>query len=375
MKTKWFCLIGLLISVSAHSQVRLAKIFGDHMVLQRSQPIPVWGWASPNEKITVTLNNGFRDTRADKNGKWRLNLDPQPAGGPYDMKVAGKDSLVLHDVLVGEVWICSGQSNMEFQLRSALHADEEIANANYPQIRQIKIPNTASLTPKEDIPSGEWTVCSPATAADLTAVGYFFAREIQNRIHVPVGLINSSWGGTMVETWTSRGAFEKSPEFKSMIAGLPATSVETLAKQRRQDTEEKVRLMEKGITDSVPENQWKNPDYNSDAWPKMKIPGLWESWNAGLEDLDGIVWFRKLITLDDAEAAKPVILSLGKIDDNDQTFVNGTPVGSTRSYSAVRHYTVNPGIFKAGGNVIAVRVEDTGGGGGIYGDSADLNLI
>ncbi|HZK63474.1 MAG TPA: sialate O-acetylesterase [Puia sp.] len=375
MKIKLLCLFGLSISLSGYGQVRLAKIFGDHMVLQRSQPVLIWGWSSPNEKISVRMNKQVKEGKADKNGKWGVNLDPQPAGGPYDLTVVGKDSLVVHDVLVGEVWICSGQSNMEFELKSAMHAATEIREADYPQIRQIKIPETVSLVPKEDIPSGEWTVCSPQTAGDYTAVGYFFAREIQKRIKVPVGLINSSWGGTMVETWTSRGAFEKSPEFKSMIAGLPNTDIETLIKQRKHGLDDKIKTLEKGITDSVPESGWKNPDYNGEAWPKMKLPGLWEDQHLGLEELDGIVWFRRDITLDAEEAAKPVTLHLGTIDDNDETFVNGIAVGSTKSYDAVRHYTVPPGVFKAGRNVITVRVEDTNGGGGIYGDSAGLKLV
>lgn len=375
MKIKLLCLFGLSISLSGYSQVRLAKIFGDHMVLQRSQPVLIWGWSAPNEKISVRMNQQVKDGKADKNGKWGVNLDPQPAGGPYDLTVVGKDSLVVHDVLVGEVWICSGQSNMEFELKSAMHAAAEIREADYPQIRQIIIPKTVSLVPKEDIPSGEWTVCSPQTAGDYTAVGYFFAREIQKRIKVPVGLINSSWGGTMVETWTSRGAFEKSPEFKSMIAGLPNTDIETLIKQRKQGLDDKIKTLEKGVTDSVPESGWKDPDYNGEAWPKMKLPGLWEDQHLGLEELDGIVWFRRDITLDAEEAAKPVVLDLGTIDDNDETFVNGIAVGSTKSYDAVRHYTVAPGVFKAGRNVITVRVEDTNGGGGIYGDSAGVKLI
>jgi sialate O-acetylesterase len=373
MKIKLLCLF-LLGSFGAYSQVHPARIFNDHMVIQRSQPVPVWGWSSPNEEIVLEINKQVKSTRADKNGKWRITLDPQPAGGPYDLKIKGHDSVVLHDVLIGEVWICSGQSNMEFELSSAVHAAQEIRDARYPEIRQIKIPRTASIAPKEDIPGGQWTVCSPETAGDFTAVGYFFAREIQQRLHVPVGLINSSWGGTMVETWISRGAFEKSAEFKSMIAGVPNTGVEAVAKQRRQALEEKVRMLEKGITDSLPENEWKNPDYNSDAWPNMKIPGQWESQHMGLDELDGVVWFRKELTLDAAEASKPVVLNLGQIDDEDETYINGAVAGSTKSYSAERHYTVAPGVFKAGKNVIAIRVNDTGGGGGIDGDSASLNV-
>ena len=220
---------GLSISFSGYSQVRLAKIFGDHMVLQRSQPVPVWGWSSPNEKISVRMNKQVKEGKADKNGKWGVNLDPQPAGGPYDLTVVGKDSLVVHDVLVGEVWICSGQSNMEFELKSAMECRHRNQGSRLSgKSVRLKIPKTVSLVPKEDIPSGEWTVCSPKTAGDYTAVGYFFAREIQKRINVPVGLINSSWGGTMVETWTSRGAFEKSPEFKSLIASVPDKDFEAL---------------------------------------------------------------------------------------------------------------------------------------------------
>ena len=136
------------------------------------------------------------------------------------------------NVLIGEVWICSGQSNMEFQVRGVINASKEIQSADFSQIRQIKVPNTVSASPKDDISGGEWLVCSPQTVADFTAVGYFFARELYNQLHVPVGLINTSWGGTMVETWTSRGAFEKSDEFKSMIASMPAVDLEALSKQR-----------------------------------------------------------------------------------------------------------------------------------------------
>ena len=191
------------------------------MVIQRSQPVPIWGWSSANEKLVVVFDRQQKEVTADRTGKWRINLDPEPAGGPYELSIKGINSITIHDVMVGEVWLCSGQSNMEFELKSARNADAEIMTANYPEIRQIKIPLSASGIPKEDIPPAEWKVCSSKTASGFTAVGYFFAREIVKRLHVAVGLINSTWGGTMVETWTSRGAFEKSPEFKSMITNLP----------------------------------------------------------------------------------------------------------------------------------------------------------
>jgi sialate O-acetylesterase len=364
----------LLYAFTAHSQVKLAGIFGDHMVLQRDQPVPVWGWSSPNESLVVTINQQSKKTKADKKGNWRITLDPQSAGGPYDLSVNGKSSLVFHDVMIGEVWICSGQSNMEFNLKNVRNAAAEINTASYPEIRHIKIPNRISEIPVSDIVSASWETCSPSTAGNFTAVGYFFARELVKRLHVAVGLVNSSWGGTMVETWTSRGAFEKSPEFKEMINAVPSDDLTPVVLKKKEAMENQVKLLQKNINDTIPASEWKYPAYNSLAWPKMSVANLWENQHLGLADLDGIVWFRKEVDLSEKAAAKPVLLSLGKIDDNDSTYVNGKLVGTTYNYSASRQYTVPAGVFKAGKNIIAVRVEDTGGGGGFYDDSASVFL-
>jgi sialate O-acetylesterase len=359
---------------SGYCQVRLPGIFGDHMVIQRSQPVPVWGWSSPNEKLVVKFNQQTKETKADRNGKWRVTLDPEPAGGPFELSVFGRNSIVYHDVLVGEVWLCSGQSNMEFEVKFVRNADAEIMAANYPEIRHIKIITAVSSSPKEDIQPAEWKICSSKTAPDFTAVGYFFAREMVKRLHVPVGLINSTWGGTMVETWTSRGALEKSPEFKSVMASMPYKDFETAVKERRHRLEQQVNLIQKNIQDSMPENEWNKSEYNSQAWPKMSVSDIWENQHLGLDDLDGIVWFRKEVALDANSVQKPIILSLGKIDDFDETFVNGIRIGSTKNYEEKRIYHVAPGIFKEGKNIITVRVEDTGGGGGFYGDSSSIYL-
>ena len=374
MKGKLIFFFFLLHVSLVNSQVRLPGIFGDHMVLQRNQPVPVWGWSSPNEKVTVHFNGQEKETSADHLGNWHIMLDPQAAGGPFDFTVKGHNRIVFHDVLIGEVWICSGQSNMEFELNAVLNADAEIHAAVYPQIRHIKIPHEVSNKPKEDILPAQWESCSPQTAGNFTAVGYFFAKEIARRLRVPVGLINSSWGGTMSEAWTSRGAFEKSAEFKSMIDQVPVKEFDATVKERRSRLEQQILNLDKNITDSLPEEQWKNPDYNSQAWPKISVSVIWESQSLGLADLDGTVWYRKEVTLGADVREKPITLSLGMIDDNDITYVNGIRVGSTRSYNTTRTYLVPPGIFKPGKNVIAVRVEDTGGGGGFYGDSSVIEL-
>jgi sialate O-acetylesterase len=364
----------LLLSISCLAQIRMPNIFGDHMVIQRDQPVPVWGWSSPFEKVTVRINSQVKETKADGKGAWHVTLDAQPAGGPFELSVRGKTQITYKDVLVGEVWICSGQSNMEFMLKSVRNAAAEISSAGYPEIRHIKIPNEISELPKNDISPAKWDTCSSATVGNFTAVGYFFARELVKRLHVPVGLINSSWGGTMVETWTSRGAFENSPEFKEMIASVPAEDLLPVIVKRRENMKDQIGRLQKNISDSLPQSEWKDPHYNDQGWPKMSVAKTWENQPLGLQDLDGIVWFRKEISLGENNAAKPAFLSLGKIDDNDSTYVNGILVGATRDYSASRLYTIPAGVLKEGKNVIAVRVEDTGGGGGFYDDSSAIYL-
>jgi len=363
----------LFIAVSSFANVHLPKIFGDNMVLQRNKQIPVWGWANAGEQVTVQFNKQEdKSVKADATGKWMVMLDPEKAGGPYTLTVKGSNTVTFSNVLVGEVWVCSGQSNMEFQMRNAINSAQEMANANYPQIRHIKVPLTVSVTPKDDLPGGEWKVCSPETAGDFTAVGYFFARELYNQLHVPIGLINTTWGGTMVETWTSREAFEQSDEFKTMIAGMPVLNLDSMAKIKKAEMDKKLTDLQGPLPQPGEAEQWKTGDFDDSHWPAMQLPALWEG--KGLPDLDGVVWFRKEVTVAPADAGKEAVLELGMIDDNDITYVNGIKVGSTNAYNAKRKYSIPAGVLKAGKNIIAIRVEDTGGGGGIYGDAADMKL-
>ncbi|HEY0433103.1 MAG TPA: sialate O-acetylesterase, partial [Chitinophagaceae bacterium] len=239
MKKALAFLITLCLGVAAFGDITLPKLFGDNMVLQRNRTIPVWGWASPGEKVTVKFNRQVKNAIADKEGNWKVNLDKEMAGGPFTLSVKGNNNITLKNVLVGEVWICSGQSNMEMPIEGwgkINNYQQEIAAANYPQIRHMKVPNTVAATPQKDIPSGQWQVCSPQTAGDFTAAGYFFARELYNALKVPIGLINSSWGGTHVETWTSREAFEGSEEFKSMIATMRVMNLDSMAAARKEAT-------------------------------------------------------------------------------------------------------------------------------------------
>lgn len=373
MKKILFLFSFISVAIAATATIQLPKIFGSGMVLQRGKPIPVWGWASAGETVTVQFHNQQKTARAAKDGKWTVQLDAEAAGGPYTLTAKGKNTITLNDVLVGDVWICSGQSNMEFQVSSVINAAQEIAAANYPQIRHFKVVNSAAETPKEDLlHDGRWEPATPEHVSSFTAVGYFFARELYKQLGVPIGLINTTWGGTDVETWTSREAFENSTEFKNMIAAVPAINLDSMAKLRSQAALALIQKLQGGLPDSATAATWKNADLNDAGWPRMVLPKLWES--GALPDVDGVVWFRKTIDVAPEAAGKEAELHLSMIDDNDETYVNGTKVGSTHGYNIKRVYAIPAGVLKAGKNVIAVRVEDTGGGGGIYGEASDIKL-
>ncbi|RAK03282.1 sialate O-acetylesterase [Larkinella arboricola] len=363
-KFRYATAIGLLLmAVQAWADVRLPKVFGSHMVLQRQKTVPVWGWSDPGEKVTVQFNNQTKTVKADKSGKWLVRLEPLEAGGPYVMTVRGKKNTVtFDDVLVGEVWVCSGQSNMEWPVSASANAAQEIQQANYPLIRHFKVPHDLSLTPKDDILGGEWQACTPENAGKFTAVGYFFARELQKEFpNVPIGLLNTSWGGTQSESWTSREAMESFDEFRPALAAMPK-NLDDVANQRIEQLRAQITKLQGGLPDAAEIKQWSSADLNDGNWPTLRLPDLFD--RKAVPNFDGVVWFRREITLPDDLAGKEMKLSLGQIDDKDETYVNGVKVGSTDQHNAERHYTLPAGTLKPGRNVIVVRVEDTGGGGG-----------
>lgn len=219
--TLLFCL--WMAQVSSQAEVRLPGFFGDHMVFQRDIPIPVWGWADPGEKVTVLLGDGGAvEATADALGRWSAKLPVMKAGGPHQLVVTGRNKLVIQDVLVGEVWLCSGQSNMEWTVGSSLNPEKEIPAANHPKIRHMKVSRVTAGYPQEDLKS-TWQVCSPATVGSFTAAGYFMARKLHEELDVPIGLINSSWGGTRIEPWTPIAGFEQVPDLKDILQQVRRT--------------------------------------------------------------------------------------------------------------------------------------------------------
>lgn len=373
MKKYCLLLVGLLgIYISGNAKITLPKIFSDNMVLQRNVPIPVWGWADANEKIEVRFHNQLKSVQADKSGKWMLKLEPETAGGPYNLNILGKNSIQLSNVLVGEVWICSGQSNMEWTVGRSLNAKAEIAAANNPFIRHIKIAHEISSLPKNDFTGGSWAVCDSSTVADFSGIGYFFARNIYNELKIPVGLINSSWGGTNIETWISREGFESSDEFKEMIAGMPKINLDSLSKIKVRSIELRMEALQGTKFKDINPDLFRELSFDDSKWPLLKVPQFWEQQSIG--DLDGAVWLRKTVELSASDLNKEAVLELAKIDDEDITYVNGVKVGANYVWNAKRKYSIPAGVLKEGKNVIAVRVLDNGAGGGIYGDAAEVKL-
>ncbi len=369
-------LSALALLAAARSEVVPNRLFSDHAVLQQDRAIPVWGTAADGEQVTVGIA-GQSATAVATGGRWQVSLKPLPAGGPYTMTISGgQNTVTVSDLLVGEVWICSGQSNMERQLgprtgqKPIVNWESEVAAAKYPQIRQFYVPQKTSLEPVAEI-EGSWVVCSPETVANFTAIGYFFGRDLHQARHVPVGLIHTSWGGTPAEAWTSLDGLRVLPDFASQ-----AGDVERAAGEIKAGTYDYPRQLAAWYAAADPgvkqQPAWSSPDLDTAGWQAMTLPTLWEK--AGLPDFDGVVWFRKTLNLPSEWAGADAALQLGPVDDDDTTWFNGVQIGATIGYNIPRVYRVPGSLLKPGANVIAVRVLDTGGGGGIWGEPGSMSL-
>lgn len=358
--------------------MKLASVFCDHAVLQRDMPIPVWGWAEPGETVTVSLTGNQAAAMAGADGAWRVTLPALPAGGPHEMTVAGRETVVLRDLLIGEVWACSGQSNMQMTLHTVQNGEEEVAASDYPSIRLFTVPNIPSMEPKADI-EAEWKVCSSKTSGPFSAVGYFFGRKLHQELGVPVGLINTSWGGTVAEAWTSIGALRSKPELHSIVdlfdsidPNDPGTAAYTQALQaweaanNRKDTE----------NTGFPKG-WADPATSTADWGRMELPAYWRA--RGLQ-MNGVVWFRTEVEVPASWAGKDLTLSVGTIDKGDTTYFNNVRVGGVTledredAWSVRRIYPVPGALVRAGRNVIAVRVFSHVWAGGLVGKPEELYL-
>ncbi len=378
----------LLIGITAieSKALELPAIFGDNMVMQQKTENPIWGKASSGENIEITSSWGEKTTaKAKTSGKWMAKIKTPAAGGPYELNIKGQDTTItFKNVLIGEVWVCSGQSNMEMPLAgwpprdTIKNSAKEIKNANYPKIRLFTVVKSVSVKSEEDC-KGSWEECNPETAKYFSATAYFFGKKIHRELGIPVGLIHTSWGGTPAESWVSPKYLGKVEGFSDFVKNMDKLSlqeeeyVDWLGSHLVITPTSEDERGGKGI--SFNDTICPFPDLNDSDWKEMSLPTLWESTELGI--FDGVVWFRKEINIPESWKGKDLILELGPIDDIDITFFNDERVGGYEGmgfWTVERKYTIPSKLVKKGINVIAVRVVDLQGGGGIYGEEAQMKI-
>jgi sialate O-acetylesterase len=363
--------------------IKLAALFSDHMVLQRDIPVPVWGEATAGEKITVRFAGQAKSTKASAAGKWRVVLEPMAASSePRQLSVEGTlksaiSKLVFTDVLVGEVWICSGQSNMELQLSAVNNGVEETAAANYANLRLFTVPCRTELQPSPDI-TGVWAPCTPDTAVTFSAVGYFFGREILRKTGLPIGLISASRGATIAEAWTSRDALETVPFLKRLVRDYHCHLKDPITTMQSKQIEWAEKYDRHMMPNAGEAEGWHQPGLADGNWDTMELPRSWQS--AG-HNYSGVFWFRREVDIPVGWEGRDLTLGLGPTDKSDVTYFNGVQVGSITmqqrpdAWSTPRVYTVPGHLVKAGRAVIAVRVYSNIYVGGFIGAPSQLRLI
>ncbi|WP_082526046.1 sialate O-acetylesterase [Brevundimonas sp. Root1279] len=365
----------LLAASPAAAQDRLfADVFQDHAVLQRGKPIPVWGQAAAGAPVTVTLGETSTETRADGEGRWHVSLTPPATGGPYALSARVADRTeTLSDILIGDVWLCSGQSNMEFGLRQVTNADTEVAASADPQLRLLHVARNSLPSPTDRLPANSvWKAASPESTPHFSAACYFMGRHLRQTQQVPIGLISSSWGGSIIEDWLSADSLLKAGDYRESLDILAAYERSPEEAQRLWNTS--VDRWWRAADPSLKTRpDWTEAAFDDSAWPSVKPEGAWEA-VPDMATFDGTALYRTAVTLTAAQARGAARLELGPIDDVDVVFVNGRRVGGAQGWDTPRVYTLEPGVLRPGRNVIAVGVLDTGGGGGMWGP-ADKKLI
>lgn len=358
--------------------VRLPALFSDHAVLQRNIPLRVWGWAEPGEMVSVMLAGNEARAAAGPDGAWEVTLPAQPAGGPLEMTVSGSDTVVVHDLLVGEVWIGSGQSNMEFNVGSSDNSGHEIETAHYPRIRLFTVPKTAATETQTDV-DGCWALCSPATVSDFSAVLFFFGRMLHEQLDIPFGLIHTSWGGTVAEAWTSRDGLLADPAVRDIVESYERD----LPQHEAQMAEYLATLncwndrLSKDPGNTALAQGWADPGFDTVHWDWMDLPTAWQQ--AGL-DISGVVWFRREVEIPKEWAGRELTLRIGACDKSDVCYFNGTEVGrmsyleNANSWCTPRAYPVPGTLARAGKAVIAVRVYSHCYAGGLLGPETEMRL-
>ncbi|OLY93493.1 sialate O-acetylesterase [Cnuella takakiae] len=368
MKPALLLFSALVLHLFGTAQIKLPRLVRDSMVLQRDTRINLWGWAGSGEQVSIQFNGKKVRTKAGTDGKWTATLPPMKAGGPYTMELSASNKVILKDILIGDVWLCSGQSNMVHNM--GLHSETygaDIAAAHYPQIRQFWIPTLYNLEgPQQNLPAGSWKSANPEDVKQFSVAAYFFARQLYEQYKIPIGIINASVGGSPVEAWTSEAGLQDFGPIAATIQRNKDTAYirsQNIASARYNTLSNQRSNNDKGMTGAV---KWFETAYQAVGWRPINIPGYWE--DQGIKNLDGIVWYRREIEVPETMAGKTAKLYMGRIVDADQVFVNGKEIGSTGYQYPQRRYMVPQGLLRTGKNTIVVRVTNQGGKGGFVPD-------
>lgn len=344
------------------AQVKLPALVRDSMILQRDEKVKLWGWASANEKVVISFKGKAYTTTAGASGDWTIQLPPTKAGGPYQIDISASNKITLHEVLFGDVWLCSGQSNMVHQMNihDVTYAND-IATANYPRIRQFLVPTLTDLQgPQRNLPTAYWAPAVGEAVRPFSAVAFFFAKKIYEKYKVPVGIINASVGGTPIEAWISSEGLKEFPEQTAVIEKNKDTAyINNINRQAAPAS----HSTDAGLTAT---STWYNTAYAPKGWRNINIPGYWE--DQGIRDLNGIVWYRREIDIPASMTGKAARVFLGRIVDADELYINGKKVGATSYQYPQRRYNVAPDILKTGKNLFVIRVTNTAGKGGFVPD-------
>ncbi|MBX0290282.1 beta galactosidase jelly roll domain-containing protein [Hymenobacter sp. HSC-4F20] len=364
---KALLLLGIVAAQPAAAQVRLPRLVSDGMVLQREQPVRIWGWAAKGEKVSVAFQGKTYQATTGPDGQWRVTLPAMKAGGPYQLDIKASNALSVKDILVGDVWLLSGQSNMETPMsRLRDKYPTVIAEAANPRIRQYEVPLTyAFQKPRTDVTGGKWIAADPQTVLQFSGVGYFFAKEINAKYQVPVGLIKDAVGGSPAEAWLSADALRQFPAYEQQGAKYKDSAMVASIKQRESAAvaDWYRRLYQADQGEARGQQKWSAPGYDASGWATMSVPGYWAS-QTPLGPVNGVVWFRKEVEVPAGMVGQPARLELGTLVDADSTYINGQLVGTTGYQYPPRKYEVKPGVLKSGKNVITVRLINNGGRGG-----------
>ncbi|MGV8091971.1 MAG: sialate O-acetylesterase [Mangrovibacterium sp.] len=361
MKERFFLMLIILLwgwGSPVNAKVTLPRLISDGMVLQRDAEIPVWGWASVGETIRITFNRETYLTIADSDKSWKVELKPMKAGGPYKMEIEGENQITIRDILIGDIWVCSGQSNMEFWMEQVkTKYAKEIATSTNPLICEFDVkPVYDFRSPRSDVKSEGWKQATPENVLQFTAVGYFYARSLFEKYRVPIGLIHASKGGTPAESWISEESLKAFPGYYQQIQKLKDSIwVKNIMEQderRVRGWYAKVRSEDQGLAD--PGHPWYSNSVDIHNWDEMQVPGYWNK--QGSKPSYGVVWCKKQVRIPSSLAGKKALLYLGKIIDEDQTYLNGVKIGGRQNRYLPRIFHVPEDLLKAGENMITVRI-------------------